>query len=163
MTDPFTHLPPNNPEAIRELLDRHQQTTNKLRKERRLLAKENQDLRNRILDLDPDACLPCHRCGNCETHDCGGCLTREELLAIGHSDEELDDHFGTEPSLADAIGRSLSVSSAEVRRTMYAGGVLYDGEQVRDPVEPVKPYLGKVVFYGKDSTPVRIPKDGLDA
>lgn len=45
-------------------------------------------------DFDDDWCRTCDRCGSCETHDCGGCLTREELYEMGYTDEELDEHFG---------------------------------------------------------------------
>lgn len=37
-----------------------------------------------------DLCLQCDRCDACATHDCGGCPTREELLEIGYTEEEID-------------------------------------------------------------------------
>lgn len=152
----FDHLIPNNRTALNDLLTRAQSTMSKLRGERRRLARENALLRERLRDADPDACIPCARCGSCETHDCGGCATREELTAMGYTDEELDDHFGTERTLADAIASTVGTSSAEVRRTMYAGGVIHDGEQIRDPEALAKYYEGQTVIYGRRSSPVKI-------
>jgi hypothetical protein len=42
------------------------------------------------LRWEEDACAQCNRCGNCMTHDCAGCPTREELLEMGYSEEEID-------------------------------------------------------------------------
>ena len=37
-----------------------------------------------------DVCEQCDRCGGCMTHDCAGCPSREELLEMGYSEEEID-------------------------------------------------------------------------
>lgn len=48
-----------------------------------------------------EACKKCKRCGGCETHDCGGCLTREELLEMGLTEAEIDEGEDDETDQSD--------------------------------------------------------------